>query len=250
MVVKERVIECFNSKAYSYDHAADIQPLVARQLAENLSSIKAETILEIGCGTGLFSHYLACSFPQSEILLTDIAPSMVAICQKRFSVFPNISVQCMDGEALLVNKQFDLIVSSMTAHWFVDIKTSLHNIINKLSPGGKFLFTMLGKYSLQEWSQVCHKHGVAVASPVFPDHLELQKFIPDIKLEVDLINQYYPSSYEFLKTLKSIGANAARLNHIPLSSGKLRRIMRALDNYSAQDMNISYEIIYGSYTKK
>lgn len=251
MVLKERIINCFNSKACSYDAAADIQPAVALRLADKLSGVAASSILEIGCGTGLFSQYLCQHFPNADLLLTDIAPAMVSACQQRFaSNNSKVTVKCLDGEHLGDIQTFDLITSSMTVHWFSAMQESLLNIISKLNPGGRFVFAMLGRNSLSEWRHFCHEHQASIPTPTFPMLQEIQMMFPEMELQVELSKQHYPSAHDFLKTLKEIGANAPVASHVPLSSGMLRRIMRALDASTSHDIAITYEIIYGSYIKK
>lgn len=250
MALKKRIINCFNSKAYGYNQAADIQPLVAKNLADRLMSSRAQQILEIGCGTGMLSQYLMQSFPEANLLLTDIAPAMVSACQESLAPNDKVEVVCMDGEALTTPMTFDLIVSSMTMHWFSDIKNSMASIIAKLAPGGRLMFAMLGDHSLTEWRQACKAANVSIPMPKLPSYREIQKTYPDLKLEVVLEKMHYRNAYQFLKTLKAIGAHAAHADHISYSAGVLRRMMRHLDNLFSNDIEISYEIIYGSYENK
>jgi malonyl-CoA O-methyltransferase len=249
MELKKQIINCFNSGAYTYNAAADIQQVAADGLAARLAGGLPASILEIGCGTGLFSQFLPQYFPEAEILLTDIAPEMLRVCQQRFVLQPNIVMACQDGEALTTPGCFDLIVSSMTLHWFTDFFASLKQIIAKLNPGGRFIFAMLGKNSLSEWREVCEADSHCRPTPAFPVVDAVKTAFPDLQLDVDVTRVTYSNTYHFLKTLKSIGATAADINHITLSPGRLRRIMRALDQTGAGNIAISYEVIYGSYTK-
>jgi malonyl-ACP O-methyltransferase BioC len=249
MELKKQIINCFNSGAYTYNAAADIQQIVARHLAERLAGVSASSILEIGCGTGLFSQYLPVSFPHAKILLTDIAPLMVQVCEQRFHTHPNIATACQDGEALVTPLQFDLIVSSMTLHWFTDFYASMAELITKLNSGGQFIFAMLGENSLLEWRDVCESDSKCRPTPIFPSAEAMKKYFPDLSLQVEVTPIAYADAYQFLKTLKSIGATAADINHITLSPGRLRRLMRAFDRTKASDIDVSYEIIYGCYTK-
>ena len=250
MALKQKIIKCFNSKAYSYHHAADIQPHIAERLACRLPGNKpVEHILEIGCGTGFLSDYLIRSFPNANLLLTDIAPAMVKITQERFSETPNVVVQVMDGEALKTPEQYDLIVSSMAMHWFSDFKKSLQHIMDKLAPGGSFFFSVLGKNSLHEWRHVFTEMKVSAPTPAFPDQQEWQAHFPGIQVEVELTQQPYSNSHTFLKTLKQIGAHASHAKHAALHSSLLRKAMRHFDSISPQGIRVSYEVVYGSFTK-
>ena len=249
MELKKQIINCFNSGAYTYNAAADIQQITAASLANRLSGIQAASILEIGCGTGLFSQFLLQYFPKAHILLTDIAPEMLNVCQQRFSTESNIVTSCQDGEALDVAGSFDLIVSSMTLHWFTDFFASMERIIAKLNPGGRFIFAMLGDNSLLEWRNVCEADSNCRPTPAFPAASAVKTAFPNLQLDVDLTRVPYTNTYQFLKTLQSIGATATGINHVTLSPGRLRRIMRTFDKAVVGNISISYEVIYGSYTR-
>ncbi len=249
MAFKEKIKNCFNSRAYTYDAGVDIQTRVAERLAQQLPNNAPRNILEIGCGTGLFSQYLLHAYPHAQILLTDIAPAMVTICCERFATALHITLSCMDGEFITTTETFDLIVSSMTLHWFTHFKESLQHIIAKLNPGGKFIFAALGQNSLTEWREICRDNHVSIPTPAFFPWQAIQKEFPQLTLQIEIAEQSYSSTFAFLKTLQTIGAHAAQKNHVPFSPGLLRRVMNLFDKQNAQDVSISYEIIYGSYTK-
>jgi malonyl-CoA O-methyltransferase len=248
MLNKLKIIKSFNASAQHYHSVADIQPRIAQRLAEYLPEMNAENILEIGCGTGLFSHYLQRQFPRAQILLTDMAPSMLEICQKNLAGHPNIQFRQMDGEMLSDTGYFDLIASSMTLHWFSDIKKSLQHIISRLAPGGKLIFAILGENSLQEWRDICSAHHLTT-TPEFPCVDYLKSHFPELKTEVEVTQQVYQTTYEFFKTLKLIGAATPHAAHRTLNPGLLRQLMRTLDNKNLHGINITYEVIYGCYEK-
>lgn len=248
MVLKERIINCFNSGSYQYDTKADIQPQVATRLAQRLEGLSAHSVLEIGCGTGFLSRHLQQVFPAASLLLTDISPAMLEKCGKNISDSKTVELRCIDGESLKLSSGFDLIVSSMSLHWFNQYMLSIAKILEKLNSGGRFEFAMLGESSLHEWRELFLKHELSCPTPTFPNVNNIQENFPDFSLQIEVIQQHYNCGYDFLKTLKNIGANAAQKNHVPLSPGRLRSIMREFDN--KQNKTISYEIIYGSYIKK
>ncbi len=242
---KKRIITCFNKSVGQYESAASVQALVAKRLAACLSGIKAQNILEIGCGTGLFSQYLTSFFPNGSLILTDIAPAMAKVCQARFKENSRVNVMCLDGEILTLSALFDLIVSSMTLHWFCNLKYSLQAIISKLQPGGHFIFAVMGASSFHEWRAICKKFNIPSATPSFPTEIFFKNNFPDIKLETEIIHKKYASVYAFLDSLKNTGATATRWDYTPLPSGKLRRIMRSME----YEITMTYEIIYGHYIK-
>lgn len=243
--MKQRIEQCFNRSAKTYDAAAMLQASVAKRLSQRLPHVSPEKILEIGCGTGLFSEELLTKFPHASISLTDISPAMIDICKKRMGSSAQLEFACMDGEAISTQTSFDLIVSNMTLHWFADFKNSFANMISKLSPGGKIFFAMLGENSLREFREICQNLNLPVPTPNFPVRSDLQNDFPKMKIEVEVLLQPYRNIYDFLRTLKEIGATATRPNYYPLSAGNLRRVMREFNT----EIQMSYEIIYGHYIK-
>lgn len=245
VLIKQQVVHSFNKSARSYDSAATVQTHVAKRLAEQLNSVYAHTILEIGCGTGLLSQFLYQRFPTASLLLTDIAPAMVNACRQRFVEQARIKLFCMDGENLTLETPVDLIISSMALHWFNNIHQSIKKIIDHVSQKGQFIFSLLGNNSLHEWRALCKDLNVPAGTPHFPNKIMLQQLFPEIKLEVESYQQSYATVYEFLNSLKQVGATATYAGYIPLSPRQLRNIIRSYN----KEIHITYEVIYGVYTK-
>jgi malonyl-CoA O-methyltransferase len=245
MLVKDRIRNSFNGGAVTYEAAAAVQRMVAdglmRKLSQQQSTLLPNSILEIGCGTGILSELVAAQFPVAQYVLTDIAPEMIAQCQQRFLASPHIQLYCMDGEALTLDHTFDLIVSSMTLHWFADIGASFAKIIRQLDAGGQFIFAMLGESSLWQWREVCQQLQLPIATPLFPSAAVMQECFPTMEVEVVHYQHVYTSAYAFLTSLKELGAVATRADYYPVSAGELRRVLRSYK----QDIAINYEIIYG-----
>lgn len=244
--MKERILQCFNKSAETYDAFAGLQLEVAKRLAKRIVyQPEIQTILEIGCGTGILTQQLLPIFPFVNWQLTDIAPAMVALCQQRFAHYPKLTVSCMDGEALTSDVSFDLIISSMTMQWFTQLNTSLAALKKKLTSSGRLIFAMLGQNSLHEWRMLCEKWALPIATPSFPHPLQLQKDFPEIEIETETIVYHYSTCYEFLMTLKKIGATATHSHYKLMSASVLRNFLR---NFK-QEMSVSYEIIYGYYVQ-
>lgn len=240
---KNQVVDRFNQGAATYDTAATIQRVIAERLASQLAGIQADTVLEIGCGTGLLSQHLSVLFPEASLLLTDIAEKMVEQCKQRFPHHPNITTAPMDGENLKVNQQFDLIVSSMALQWFVNLKQGMTNIFQQLTPRGRFIFALPGSRSLQEWHALCQAFHLPIATPLFPSLSTLKSISPDLKIEAITYQQDYPTAYLFLHSLKQLGSRATHADYKILNAGKLRQALRE----SEKQITITYEIFYGEY---
>ncbi|MEO8402789.1 MAG: methyltransferase domain-containing protein [Gammaproteobacteria bacterium] len=245
MVRKKQVIAGFNRGAKTYDLAAGLQARVAERLATKLRDSLPGQVLEIGCGTGLFSRHLMRKYPAADVLLTDISPSMIAECREKFSKYPTIKFSCVDGESLTPAPAYDLIVSSMTLHWFKEFEQSFTRIVQTLKDRGRFVFAMLSENSLHEWRAMCQKLNISPATPSFPTLQSLTRELPDLQLRVETIKEIYPNAFSFLKTLKSIGAIAPKADHVPLTPTTMWKLLEHFDH----EIEITYEVVYGEYHK-
>lgn len=243
--MKERILHCFNKGAKTYDSAAIVQAEVAARLLQHLPNQTAQNILEIGCGTGQFSQMLVSRYPSANLQLTDIAPSMIDICKERLSSATSVQFICTDIETVDPIPRFDLIVSSMTLHWFTEIQKSFAKIMANLAPGGQFIFAMLGEHSLHEWKKICEEMQFAIPTPLFPAKNMLKKLFPNMKLQTEMLRHSYKNAYDFLSSLKKIGATATKKEYVSSSAGKLRNILRRFNH----EIEISYEVIYGHYVR-
>ncbi|MGB2933308.1 MAG: methyltransferase domain-containing protein, partial [Methyloceanibacter sp.] len=112
----------FGAKAASYDDHADLQRTVAAHLARLLPPLRSPRVLELGCGTGVFSRHLAERYPDGELTLTDLAPAMVEQCRRNLGGVTNarLGFEVMDAARPSVQGPYDLIATSMTLHWLAD----------------------------------------------------------------------------------------------------------------------------------
>lgn len=243
--MKSKIIQSFNRGAKSYNTTANLQSYVASTLANRLTEVSAKSILEIGCGTGLLSQHLISLFPHASLLLTDIAHNMVKTCNERFSHLSNVKTLYVDGEDIADLPSYDLITSSMVMHWFDDFNASFKKITEKLSLGGRLSFAIPGEGSLIEWQDICSHMGIESGVREFPSYESIKGVFPHAQMHKETIQYDYESAFDFLCSLKELGANAPHKNYVPMSSAKLKEILR---NHSRK-IKITYEIIYGDYIK-
>jgi len=95
-------------------------------------------ILEIGCGTGLFTEMF--SKTGAEIIAVDISPELIVEAKKRNYPGGNVQLVCQRFEDLQNIETFDAIVGSSVLH-HLDIEKALSVIFKLLKSGGRFAFT-------------------------------------------------------------------------------------------------------------
>lgn len=104
----------------------------------------SETVLDVGCGDGKITAFIAEKFPNSTVHGIDISRSMIDFAQKTFpnESYPNLTFGLQDAQDLNENELYDLIFSFTTIQWVKDHQAFLKGAYASLKPRGKLAVTM------------------------------------------------------------------------------------------------------------
>lgn len=230
----------FETQAGVYESIALVQAEVAGRLARRLGGAPGR-ILEIGCGTGLFSAHLAARFPQAALLLTDLSPAMLGRARARLGARAEYLV--MDGQWPAPGLgSFDLIASSMALQWFDDLPGGLARLAASLAPGGVLRFATLGAGSFAAWRAA---HEAAGLDCGLRDYARAQDFPWPAgfagRIEAETIEEPYETALAFLRGMRALGAAASPEAHRPVGAGRLRRLLAQFSG----GFTARYEVLYG-----
>ena len=107
---------------------------------------EAQSVLELGCGSGNLSLRLARALPAASMTLVDASPEMVTVARSRIEaadlrlVNEPAYLAVRFEELALPEDSYDLVVSSISLHHVAD-KSSLYRRIRAvLRAGGRFCF--------------------------------------------------------------------------------------------------------------
>jgi malonyl-CoA O-methyltransferase len=229
----------FGARAESYEEHAGLQRAVADRLAHLLPDLERPHVLELGCGTGLFSRHLVKRYPQGYFILTDAAPAMIAECRRNLTGLGSgrISYEVMDAGEAGGHAGLDLIASSMTLHWLTDPVAALERLRKILAPQGVLLYAALGPGSFAEWRDVLAAEGLPSG---FSDIPHLLGVVEEERLSPDT------DALSFLRRIKAVGGFTPREGYTPLPPGALRRAIRAA--HARYGGRITWHIVYGRLT--
>ncbi len=115
------------------------------QLIEHLANLAnvqyGSDILDIGCGMGATSLYLAKQFRASTVGIS-ISPVQIEMATKAAAEsHANSTFHLMDAEAMTFDKQFDLLWSTESISHYHDCRKFFASAAKSLKPGGKFALT-------------------------------------------------------------------------------------------------------------
>jgi malonyl-CoA O-methyltransferase len=231
-----KIARTFGARAASYEAHADLQRAVAERLARWLPPLAPPRVLELGCGTGLFSRHLVARYPDGSFILSDLAPAMIEQCRRNLGDdgSERVSFQVLDAGRPSVEGPFDLIAMSMTLHWLADPVAAIDGLSRLLAPGGVLIYATISGESFAEWREV-------LAAQKLPSGLIDLPALPGIVDEQRLITE--ADALSFLRRIKAIGGLTPKEGYAPLSAGALRRVIRAAD--ARHGGRITWHIVYG-----
>jgi malonyl-ACP O-methyltransferase BioC len=148
---KELIINRFLKAAHSYDNDAIVQRQIAFNMIQLLQSYgegEIKKIVEIGCGTGVYSRFLVDAFQPKELAMNDICQME----QYLTDIFTNedYSFIACDAEQWELPQQIDLLTSCSTIQWFRHLDVFFQKAYSALNKNGLFAFSTFGKENLCE----------------------------------------------------------------------------------------------------
>jgi len=233
--LKARMRARFARHAATYERHAGLQRAIAARLASHLPAHESPHLLEIGCGTGFLTRHLLERYPDGHLLVTDIAPEMVAACQTNFEGAAKARFAVLDGEAPPGDTRFDLIVSSMVLQWFDDPSRGLERLRARLSPGGVLLYAASGPDFLREWTAVMRELGFALDDPP-------TAALPGV-FDEERTPVAYGSARDLLSELRGTGAARPLGPGRRLTPHRLREAMTAFDR--RHQARATWHVLYG-----
>ena len=238
----------FNSASSNYDDNAFLQNEIANRLAEKLKviSIKPQTIIDLGSGTGLLSNKTAEIFPNANLVCVDFA-------QKSLLKNPqNLKVCANAYELPFASNSVDFIVSNLMMQWCPDLKALFNECFRVLKPEGLILFTTFGPDTLKElkrsWSAVDSSAHVNdfIDMHDIGDQM-LQSGFQSPIMEMENITLTYEKVLDLMHDLKSIGAqNVGSRSKALTGKTKFKKMIEMYESYRSDGkLPATYEVIYG-----
>jgi len=118
-------------------------------------------VIEIGCGTGLFTDMFARS--GAQIIAVDLSPDLLAIARTRH--LPRVLFQERSFEDCEVDGPFDAVIGSSVLH-HLDLERTWPKIFSLLKPGGRLSFAEPNMLNPQIY---CERHFRRFFPQVSPD---------------------------------------------------------------------------------
>lgn len=188
----------FGKNFSTYDENAIIQKKVAENLTNFISkkfnNQKFDKVIELGCGTGIFTREFLKKFEINEIDLND--------CFNTRDYFKEINYKnfiCDDMNEAIV-KNYDIVISSSSFQWIEDLEKLIESISKKSE---KLAFSIYIDGNLKE---ITEHFGVGLKYKKIEDILIiLKKYFKNIEYYSEEKTLNFSSPIEALRHLKRTG---------------------------------------------
>lgn len=271
-LVSSAITTNFAKRANSYEQAARMQKIAADRLASRITSQAKylspdDSILEIGCGSGLLSRHLLKLFPEHTIYFLDPAKDMLELCRQNVGTGPaqefihsTIEDHVFDSE--FSQKKHTLIASSFVLHWLFDLKLVLNRLLENLAPAGQIFFSFPAAGSFPQWQTICRQLNIPFTGNQLPGLEDIQSAVDSNKATIDCEEYTYQidfrNSMQFFRHMKMLGANTKKF--IPareLTITDFRSLLKTWDSQSMIELgkrnnsvNCTYKILEGTITRR
>lgn len=254
MIEKERVKENFSRGAESYERYAKVQMEMANELIKKiLKSGQFESILEIGCGTGIFSKLLVENYKNSSFKFIDISETMLNSTKEKLGDRENFEFLCCDGENYSSGK-YELICSNAVFQWYEDIASALERYYAMLKSGGILAFATFGEKNHFEFADAAEQSGAAGYRLNYKNRDEIvSKLRHDIKIEFEekIVEEQFDNVREYLRYIKKIGAKISKKKSREITVALLKKIEKNyIEKYSKNGKIVVTNHIYFFIIKK
>lgn len=119
-----------------YEAYAEERARPANDLMRRIPLEHAESIIDLGCGTGLQAAQLAARFPEADVLGIDSSPQMLSQAGSRRGDLGRLRWQEADIESFVPEASVDLVFSNAALHWVKEHDSLFPRMMSWLKPGG------------------------------------------------------------------------------------------------------------------
>ncbi|HIE40910.1 MAG TPA: malonyl-ACP O-methyltransferase BioC [Thiomicrorhabdus sp.] len=266
---RQHIKQHFSHAAPSYEEAAVLQKVIAERMDERLelTTLKTQTILDVGAGTGFLTEKLIARYPHANLFAIDLSLSMLQQAHPRLQTarFPwlGTNILCKTAATAInadayqlpfANQSVDLITSNLMLQWCDDLDAVFQEFRRVMRPEGLLMFSTFGPDTLKEL-----RHAWKTADPE-QEHVNQFIDMHDIGdalirngfgqpvMDIELFTLTYDQPINVLKDLKAIGATHANQQRRQGLMGK-HRFKTMLNAYETFRQNTkipaTYEVVHG-----
>lgn len=183
----------YGDMAFVYDALMYDMPYEkwAEYIYKNLK--EAKTVLELGCGTGSLTRFLAKKY---DVCALDISEEMLDIARQKL-LKEGINIRLIQGDmrAISLHKKVDAVVCACDGINYLKtsecVKQAFLSVFNNLNDGGKFIFDISSKNKLISYDNTLYSEDSDEATYIWRNKVDGDKITMDITFFVPQDEETY-----------------------------------------------------------
>lgn len=258
---KIEICNAFSKHALDYEQAAKVQNEIGRRLFERLHYLKIapDYVLDLGCGTGLFTPLLKKQYPRAQVIGLDLSEAMLVQAKKKQGWRRKWPLINADMAALpFAPGSFDLIFANQVIHWSQSFSHLAQELNRVMRVNGCLMFSTLGPDTFKELKQTWQGVDSYAHTNQFTDMHDigdclLAEHFLDPVVDMELLTVHYASVKQLLQNLKAQGVRNINQKRSKGLTGKLawQGFLSAYQTLCTAEGKypLSYEVVYGQAWK-
>ncbi|MCD7879558.1 MAG: malonyl-ACP O-methyltransferase BioC, partial [Candidatus Gastranaerophilales bacterium] len=192
----------FTKSLRKYEENAHVQKETAEQLINILGKKQYDSILEIGCSSGVLTKLIHNKINFKEFSAIDLVEESENYIKL---IIPDSNFIAGDIETIKLDKKYDLIISNACLQWCNDIKTVINKLYQALNENGMLAITIFTDNNLPEIKSIFGIENTTYKISELKEHLKNYNVLT-YKEELKVL--YFETPIEVLNHIKLTGVNA------------------------------------------
>lgn len=257
MKLNTEICNAFNKHATDYEQSAKVQTEIGNRLFERLFYLKITPryVLDLGCGTGIFTPLLKKHYPKAEIIALDLSYAMLLQSKKKQGFLRRWPLINGDMAHLpFADGVFDLIFANQAIHWTQPLGALFEELNRIMNRNGCLMFSTLGPDTFKElkqaWSGVdnyAHSNDFVDMHDI-GDCLLAEHFLDPV-VDMELLTVHYSSTKQLVQGLKAQGVRNINQERNKGLTGKQswQAFARNYESLCTSEgkFPLTYEVVYG-----
>lgn len=245
MQVNSKIIKKQFEKSFeTYDQNAIVQQLMAKKLVSALveTGSNFDSVLELGCGTGILTRELINSIKFKIFLANDLVEKSKIYIDK---IIPNTKFYLGNAIKIKPSQKVDLIVSNAMFQWFNNLENVSSHCKTILNKDGILAFST---FSAENYKEIEELSGLSLSYKSFDEIKNIfEKDFEILHSEEFTKTLQFSSPLELLAHMKTTGVNSLTAQH-----WTFKEVKSFCDNYKEKfpDITLTYSPVIVVCRKK